>query len=143
MSIIRKASLGDDDQIASLSGELGYPCTPAQIDHRLSVILPLKHHSVFVAETSDGKVIGWIHVFISFRVESDPFVEIGGLVVSQSHRGQGIGELLFGQAVGWTRDQQLNVIRVRSRIERDDAHRFYKRLGFRQLKSQYVYIVDL
>ncbi len=42
-----------------------------------------------VAEDKDKNVIGWIHVFIAVRIESETFAEIGGLVVNENIRGYG------------------------------------------------------
>jgi hypothetical protein len=45
---------------------------------------------------------------------------------------------LVERAAVWAREQGLARLRVRSRSERRDAHRFYERLGFRRSKQQQV-----
>ncbi|MEJ0082146.1 MAG: hypothetical protein WDM78_14665 [Puia sp.] len=42
-------------------------------------------HVIYVLLNED-QMIGWIHGIYSLRVESDPFVEIGGLVVDNIFR---------------------------------------------------------
>jgi hypothetical protein len=39
---------------------------------------------------ADPIFVGWIHAFVAHGIESDAFAEIGGMVVSQKHRGIGI-----------------------------------------------------
>ncbi len=34
----------------------------------------------------EGKIIGWIHAFKALRIETKPFIEIGGLVVDEIYR---------------------------------------------------------
>ncbi len=136
---IRSAREDDIEEIAVLSGELGYPASTEDVARRWPKIATAPDQAVFVAEDA-GAVIGWIHVFVAYRLESGPFTEIGGLVVGETHRGRGIGRLLCGEAGRWTRDCGCGALRVRTRVEREDTHRFYERVGFRRAKSQHVFI---
>jgi len=79
-----------------------------------------------------------MHVFLAFRVESDPFAEIGGFVVTEQHRGRGIGRLLLVAAEDWAKNHGIKKLRVRTRSTRLDAQVFYERLGFSQTKEQPV-----
>ncbi len=139
---IRTAREDDIEEIAVLSGELGYPARTEDVARRWPKIATASDQAVFVAEDS-GSVMGWIHVFCAYRLESGPFTEIGGLVVAESHRGRGIGRLLCEEAGRWTRDQGFGALRVRTRVEREDTHRFYERVGFRRAKSQHVFVQKL
>ena len=78
-------------------------------------------------------------MFISQRVVSDAFSELGGFVVAESYRGQGIGRMLLGAAESWALEQGMQKLRVRTRVERQDAHVFYGRVGFSRKKEQCVY----
>lgn len=83
--------------------------------------------------------MGWVHVFLSRLLESDPEAEIGGLVVDQHHRGLGIGQRLVEEAERWARRQRCRSVRLRSNVIRTRAHAFYERLGFKVVKSQKVF----
>ena len=56
--------------------------------------------------------------------------QIEGVRVSAAHRGKGIGEALFEQAIGYAREQGCGLVQLTTDKSRDDAHRFYQRLGF-------------
>ncbi|AXI02482.1 GNAT family N-acetyltransferase [Aquirhabdus parva] len=140
--IIRKAQLGDAEILAELSRQLGYPSTVAEVLERLEAILSQLDHHVLIAEIH-GQVVGWVHIFTAYRVESSPFAEIGGLVVDQNFRGKGIGLELVIQSKQWASDQGLGQIRVRSNVMREAAHRFYQRIGFEQSKTSIVFSMQI
>src|SRR5689334_4953458 len=100
---LRKATTSDAETIAALSDQLGYPSTPEQIAWRLAG-LQGPDDSILVAEEA-GRVMGWIHVQGTQRVESDPCAEILGLVVEESSRGQGVGHELVEAACAWAREK--------------------------------------
>lgn len=139
---IRKASLDDSAALAELSDQLGYPSSVQGIKERLTPILGAGEHLVLVA-VLHGVIVGWIHVFLALRVESEPFAELGGLVVGEGFRGRSIGRLLMAAAEAWARSQKVGKLRLRTRSSRHDADTFYERLGYTQTKQQYVYDLDL
>ena len=97
------------------------------------------NHQVMIAETVEHEAIGWIHFFGSVRVESDPFAEVGGLIVAENWRGRGAGAILLAAAENWARANGYRKLRIRSRIERTESHRIFERLGFRASKTQHVF----
>lgn len=132
---IRLARPADAGRVAILSGQLGYPTTPEQAGRRLEAILHDDRHAVWVA-LCDGLLVGWVHVLVrSLLIEERP-AEIAGLVVDEAYRSHRIGELLVQQAERWARERGCAVLQVRSNVIRQDAHRFYRRLGFQHYKTQ-------
>ena len=91
------------------------------------------------AETAEHELVGWVHVFGAARVESDPFAELGGLVVTEGWRGRGVGAQLVAAAERWALENGYRTMRIRSRTERVDAHRFFNRLGYSSRKTQLVF----
>jgi len=136
---IREAEIADAAVIAQLSGELGYPSSPAQTVTRLLSILDSPDHKVFVATNREGSVHGWIHVFVSQYLESDPFAELGGLVVSTRWRARGIGKKLMAAAEDWVVSKGIRTMKIRSRSSRVEAHAFYESLGYAVTKTQHVF----
>ncbi len=136
---IRSAAMDDSSAIADLSTQLGYPTSPIQSANRLGVILDSNGHAILVAYLTDGIVVGWVHVFLAFRVESDQFAEIGGFVVTEEFRRRGIGRCLLAAAEEWVIQSGITKLRIRSRSSREDTRTFYERLGFSKSKQQHVF----
>lgn len=132
----------DARRISELATELGYPSTARQVRQRLRLILRDPAHGAFVAEMADGQLAGWVHVFESRVLESDAMAEIGGLIVGKSFRGRGAGKLLMARAERWARARGLKSVYLRSNIIRKDAHAFYKKLGYRTIKTQFAFRKD-
>jgi GNAT superfamily N-acetyltransferase len=137
---VRRAVAADSRSLADLSTELGYPATEASTRRRLESISGQADHALYVAEGPSLGVVGWIHVFLALRLESEPFAEIGGLVVGAANRGRGIGRALVAAAGGWGAQRGAATLRVRSNVVREGAREFYLRLGFAISKSQTVFV---
>ena len=135
---IATATAADSSSIAALAAELGYPSDPAPISRRLEALLARPDHAVWVAASETREVVGWAHAFLSLRLETEAFTEIGGLVVGSGWRGRGVGRRLVAAAADWGSGHRCTRLRVRCRIERDGAHGFYARLGFARTKTQGV-----
>ena len=126
----------DAPRVAELAGELGYPSTAEQIVARKSELDRQGKSAVFVAETVDGEVVGWIIVSEMCSLELDPHAEVKGLVVASTHRSRGVGALLMEAGEGWARARGLREIVLRSNVLRDRAHSFYERIGYEEQKRQ-------
>lgn len=137
--IIREAKLEDAGGIAQLSDELGYPTTLEDVRLSISQIIESQQNQSFVALSLDETVIGWIHVFVTIRLTSEPFAEIGGIVVAETHQRRGIGKALLANAKKWAQTNGLTKLRVRSQTSRNDAHRFFINNGFQLSKNQTVF----
>ena len=136
--IIREVEAGDAAAVAKLSGELGYPVSTEAMRSRIQARYRFPDHVVYVACQSDV-IVGWIDVGIVHHLQADPCGEIGGLVVSSEHRSSGIGRQLVGRAEQWVKDRGFSTMRVRSRISREAAHRFYERAGYEHTKTSAVF----
>jgi GNAT superfamily N-acetyltransferase len=136
---VRRARLTDAEPIACLCGQLGYPSTANHVARRLRMILRDQDHAVFVAGAGDGSLAGWAHIGIGKWLVSDCWAEVGGLVVDQQQRGRGIGALLMERAEGWARGKGVKMVRLRSNVVRQEAHRFYQKLGYEIAKTQHAF----
>ena len=104
---------------------------------RLESIRDDPNHAVYVA-VSDGRVVGWLHAFVSRLVESDLSGGIGGLV-DENFRGKGIGRLLMKRVEVWARQKGCQSVSLRSNITREDAHSFCEKLGYIWIKTQHAF----
>jgi GNAT superfamily N-acetyltransferase len=93
---------------------------------------------VFAAAVA-GEVIGWVHVSLHPTLASDSTAEILGLVVDWKWRGQGVGRQLMYAAEAWACAKGCQLMSVRSRVTRADAHSFYQRLGYQVIKASLTF----
>jgi GNAT superfamily N-acetyltransferase len=63
--------------------------------------------------------------------------------VHRTARGLGIGKRLCYEVEQWARGKSVRSLRVRSQIVREDAHRFYIREGYRNVKTSVVFEKNL
>lgn len=136
--LIRPLTVDDAAAVADLSGQLGYPESPDKFRGRLRAMLQLEDHFALAAARGT-ELLGWIHAAVERHLQVDDAVVIGGLVVAEAVRGRGVGRLLCQEVEGRARQLGFSRVRVRSQIKREDAHRFYLREGYRQVKTSLVF----
>lgn len=140
--VIRELTAADAPAAAALSTQLGYPAEPDDIAARLRYFESVPDHAAFAA-CVNNEVVGWIDVAIVHHLQSPPFGEIGGLVVSEHHRSAGIGRELVRRAEQWIASRNISTVLVRSRSTRPRAHQFYLQLDYTQLKTSLVFTKTL
>jgi GNAT superfamily N-acetyltransferase len=140
--VVRIARASDADQVVQLTAQLGYEVDGSALTARLSRILAQADQRLLVAE-AEGRPVGWLHAVIWEFLEMDASVVIAGLVVDRTHRHRGIGRTLMRHAEGWARERRCSFVRLWSSSARTEAHRFYERLGYRKIKTQYAFAKSL
>ncbi|WP_030847276.1 GNAT family N-acetyltransferase [Streptomyces griseus] len=90
---------------------------------------PNQHVVVAVRE---GRVVGTLQLTIvpglSRRGATRSIIE--GVRIHSDERGSGLGTQLIQWAVDESRRQDCRLVQLTSDVTREDAHRFYERLGF-------------
>lgn len=140
--VVRKISIKDADAVQALSKQLGYELSIEATATQIKKIIQSQDNCAFVAVTGET-VIGWIHGFKTLRLETKPFIEIGGLVVDANYQQKGIGKRLVDKVKEWCKAQGIHSLRVRSNTKRLEAHQFYLRLGFDEQKEQKVFAMNV
>jgi GNAT superfamily N-acetyltransferase len=135
---VRPATIDDAAAIATLSAQLGYPVSSKDMTERMAKVLGRSDETVLVGHES-GLVIGWIHGAEQRFLEADVRCELLGLVVSEKHRRQGVGQQLVRAVEWWARNRGITEVSVRSNVVRSESHPFYERLGYHRSKTQHVY----
>lgn len=130
----------DASEVQRLSEQLGY--TLSLNEAMISEVIRTKDNIAFVA-MAGHKMVGWIHAFKALRIESKPFIEIGGLVVDDESRKLGIGKQLVNEIYKWAKQQDCEDLRVRCNTKRSEAHRFYYAMGFIESKEQKVFTKEV
>lgn len=136
---IRRLRFEDAEAVAELNGQLGYPASVEEIRERIAALAANAASQAVFAACVDDEVVGWVEVAISLHLQSRPFALIGGLVVKEGLRGQRIGQRLCQEAEAWSREQGVQAVRVTSRSTRENAHRFYLRDGYKDVKTSRVF----
>jgi GNAT superfamily N-acetyltransferase len=134
----RQARADDAAEIARLAGELGYPADTQAMAARLQALLADPRRCAYVIE-GDDRLAGWIAVERRLSLEAGERVEITGLVVDGTVRRGGVGRALVAVAETWAAQQGVDLVIVRSNVQRQASHPFYEGLGYRRQKSQHVY----
>jgi GNAT superfamily N-acetyltransferase len=140
---VRPATAADSVRISVLCAQLGYPASSDQVAQRIKTIQDQDDHILLVAQGPDSVLLGWVHIFLRPLVVTELEAELGGLIVDERYRGQGIGKHLIRHAEEWSSQKGCQALRLRSNIIRKDAHVFYKRIGYKQIKTSWVFRREL
>ena len=140
---VRPATTADTVPISTLCDQLGYPASSEQVEQRIKAIQHQDDHTLLVAQGSDSNLLGWVHIFLRPLVVTELEAELGGLIVDERYRGQGIGKLLMRHAEVWSSEKGCQAIRLRSNTIRKNAHAFYERIGYGKIKTSWVFRKEL
>lgn len=134
---IREAGLEDWAAVAELLRQLGRPSalgTKAEEDlrHVYGEFLSRPDAAAIVAE-EEGRVVGFCDLLFLPRLNfAGPQAWIPDLVVSEDHRGRGIGAALLSRAESVARDRGCWSLFLTSANWRTRSHDFYRREGWDQ-----------
>ena len=84
----------------------------------------------FVAENTDGKIIGCVVFFERFSTWKGPSIHIEDIIAIPQSRGTGVGEALLNAVAGTARERGAERIELDVEADNEGAIRFYKRKGF-------------
>lgn len=89
-------------------------------------------NTVYVAEKS-GDIVGCYQLTIipNLSLRGGRRAQIEGVRVAASARGHGLGERLMRHAIDLAQGEGCVLVQLTSNSEREDALRFYERLGFK------------
>ena len=87
---------------------------------------------VLVIKDND-KIVGTATIYyIQVAVRARPYAFLEGLVVDKSTRGKGYGTKLFEKCIDFAHQKNCYKMLFTSGTDREDAHKFYEKLGFRK-----------
>lgn len=112
---------------------------PPTLDE-LALITTNPESVLFVARL-DGRIVGSL-TLIFYRIPTGLKAWIEDVVVDESARGHGIGELLNRAALDEARRRGAKAVSLTSRPSREAANRLYQRIGFESRPTN-VYRYDL
>ncbi|MHB0882403.1 GNAT family N-acetyltransferase [Paenibacillus sp. SEL1] len=137
---IRTAHHEDIPALAYLMEELGYPTTVEDMKMRYDRIASDPNYHTLVAE-DEGEVVGMVGLHADiFYERNEKYARIVVFVMDSKHRNKGIGKALNEEAEAWAKENGVVAIALNSgnRSERQDAHHFYRRLGYEATSTGFV-----
>ncbi|MEH1799233.1 MAG: GNAT family N-acetyltransferase [Nostoc sp.] len=140
---IRQAEIKDVERISNLCEQLEYSVTNQQIEQRLTKIKNNDTHIVYVATLEDEYVIAWAHAHICDSIVIPTPAIILGLVVDKDYRHSGIGRFLMQQIEQWASLAGCDSVLLRSNIKRKEAHVFYEKIGYTNIKQSLTFYKKL
>jgi GNAT superfamily N-acetyltransferase len=136
--VVRDAKTEDSAPIASLLAELGYPCSAEFVQSKLVRFQEQPSTRVIVAELL-GEVVG----VLSF--EAQPLFHqegnigtITALSVAAAARGVNVGKSLVNAIEEIAKEMGCIKMAVASGVHREDAHVFYRKLGYAENTKRFV-----
>ena len=79
-----------------------------------------------------GKVIGvaQLNFIVNLTYQGGMRAQVEGVRIHKDYRSQGIGAQLFEHLIKLSKQNHCHLVQLTTSNSRNDAHRFYKRLGF-------------
>ena len=140
--IIRTAVPADSVSLCNICrNDLGYECPESLVMERIAG-LDGEREAVFVAEI-DGLVAGFIQVELYRTLYFETMANILGLACDSNYRRRGLGKALVGKAEEWASDKGARFMRLNSGASREEAHIFYRNLGYGSEKGQLRFFKEL
>ncbi len=136
--LVREFHTGDEESVADLCSQLGYPTSTSDVERRLKEAGDGRQ-AVFMAESPDGRLVGWVQVCARTILVSDRYAEIEGLVVDREWRSRGVGRALMRRAEEWARHAGCRAVSLRSNVVREGARPFYEDIGYEVMKTQWAF----
>lgn len=90
------------------------------------------NHELVVAEI-DARVIGTLHLmfFPSISYQGGLRAQVESVRVDKQCQNQGIGSQMMKWAIARAKERGAHLVQLTTHKSREDAHRFYERLGFK------------
>jgi len=134
MITIRKAAEADLAEILRLDQQLDgsdSPLSNADAKRIFSLMAAYPDYAIYVAE-DNGVIVGSYALIIIEKLahHGRPAGIVEDVVVEESRRGEGIGELMMRTAMSHCRERGCYKMALSSNLKREAAHAFYERLGF-------------
>ena len=128
---VEEASAVTDELVAAFARLIPQlsPSAPAPTPDELSAIVTSPATTLLVARGDDGVMVGSL-TLVLFRIPTGVRAWIEDVVVDESVRGSGVGEVLNREALRLAAAAGAVTVDLTSRPSREAANRLYKRLGF-------------
>ncbi|WEV58163.1 GNAT family N-acetyltransferase [Ligilactobacillus acidipiscis] len=139
--MIRSLDLTDAQAIKEINKEsLAYDFPVKDTLNQLKTIIHLPNNHIFVYETKNKHVVGYIHMAEYENTYHKSLKNIITLAVKAQYQNQGIATQLLNKAEEWSKKNGSAGIRLVTGFERKSARIFYEKHGYKKRKDQTNYI---
>jgi len=138
--MIEKLNASEIEEAWRLAFQLGYNLSLQEF-HKNIVELEKQESAILVAKKGN-KIGGFVVARVNVGIFEGIYGEIIALVVSKNFRRQGLGNALVSAAEAWLR-KYAKKVRVRSNVQRVEAHDFYQSIGYIHAKTQTLYLKNV
>jgi N-acetylglutamate synthase-like GNAT family acetyltransferase len=130
-AIVRRAAPTDAAAIAALYAQLVSNPSVSVMPDRIAQVAKDPNTALLICECG-GHACGTALVSLCADVmfKAQPFAVVENVVIDESARGQGVGTVLFQHIESFCRAAECSKIMLLSAVDREDAHRFFERMGF-------------
>lgn len=144
VTILKKATADNLKEVNHLLSGLSLTGTPPRpltiaLLHRL---IGQKNTFLLIAkspEKTNKKIIGFVTIYI-VRIPSGVIATVEDLLVDESYRRQGVGRLLMEYAISLAEKKSARHISLRTSPQRIAANKFYERMGFHLMATNFFRI---
>lgn len=130
----------DISSMPELVEELRYKMSRDEIKNIYHKLVNDDCNALYVIESNDQKVVGWVHVATYTTLSVDRMAIVLGIVVSQAYQGAGLGKLLMEKAELWALNKGCRGLRLYSNITRSETHKFYNSLGYEVKANSLLFV---
>ncbi|MBN2354276.1 MAG: GNAT family N-acetyltransferase [Spirochaetales bacterium] len=109
--------------------------TAEDVARTISAMRAGSDNEIWLAKDERGGLVGYAQIGPVFLLGKKPFYEIMQILVDRDARGRGFGTAILVEIERLVRRRGFKSIRLSSRKERVDAHRFYRHNGYVEFKS--------
>ena len=91
------------------------------------------NQELIVLENKNGEIIGTLQLsFLQYLTYQGGIrAQIEAVRIREDQRGKGVGEKMFNWAIQRAKDRKAHLIQLTTDKKREDALRFYEKLGFK------------
>ncbi len=121
-----------DDDLGSQREKMGDPLLQSYYT-AFEQISCDRNHELIVAEF-DGSVIGTLHLIfiLSISYQGGLRAQVESVRVDRKYQSRGIGSQMMRWTIERAKERGAHIMQLTTHKSREDAHRFYERLGFKK-----------
>ena len=140
MFSIRCATAIDAQRIAMLNkNEFGYEYPLKKTADRITEIIAKSSDRIYVV-CDDKIVVGYVHACDYEGTYFEHQKNIMAIAIDSAYQGKGLGRMLMNEVESWAKQENCAGVRLVSGLNRQEAHKFYERCGYKLRKTQKNYI---